>query len=504
MDGQRVHADLRRLPAHGRRARRPLRAEAHVHARRRDLHGRVGGGRARPLRRLADRGSRRPGPRRRDRHAADAHHPERGRPARPARRRARRVVRHRRARGRDGAARRRRRRGRDLVAVDLLAQRPRRPRAPAARDAAHGVDRPGQGPRPPGPRARERRDARARVGPDPRQRRRLDEPGHRRRARRRRSGAGGIRRLGAPGPRADVADGLLPRPRLRGRERRLAAHVLRDVRVDLPADAVLPDRAGLLAARVGAPRAALDDHADVRRADRGRAVGSNRRTAADGDGARAPGDRPRVDRIRLDGDGRLLVARPAVHALGSRYGALLRSRRERRPLGRPARAGGQGVRRQQRDPRGGRRPRRRRARLDLRPRRVDTRPRWRSTTGSCLRCGSAPSWSAWERCSRSSSRASGGRRRRPSRHQSSSSRRRRRPDALDEGTRSFERPPSVADARGLARGHRRRRGRDRDAPRREPHHRGRPDEQPRVRARRRGAVRGLPARPASARSATSS
>ena len=36
---------------------------------------------------------------------------------------------------------------------------------------------------------------------------------------------------------------------LRGRERRVAAHVLRHVRLDLPARAVPPDRAGLLAAR---------------------------------------------------------------------------------------------------------------------------------------------------------------------------------------------------------------------------------------------------------------
>ena len=271
MDGQRVHADLRRLPAHGRRARRPLRAEAHVHDRGRDLHRRLGGGRARSLGRLADRRSRRPGLRRGDRHAADAHDPQRCRLARAARRRARRVVGHRRARGRDGAARRRRGRRRDLVAVDLLAERARRSRAAAARDAADRVDRARQGARPARPRARERRDARDRVGPHPRQRRRLDEP----------SDLGSLT-VGAVGllafvwwelraTRADAADGLLPRPRVRGRERRLAAHVLRDVRLDLPAHAVLPDRAGLLAARVGAARAAVDDHADVRRADRGRA-----------------------------------------------------------------------------------------------------------------------------------------------------------------------------------------------------------------------------------------
>ena len=68
---------------------------------------------------------------------------------------------HRGPRGRHGAARRRRRRGRHLVAVDLLAERPRRPRPAAARDAAARVHRSGQGARPPGSRVRERRDARA-------------------------------------------------------------------------------------------------------------------------------------------------------------------------------------------------------------------------------------------------------------------------------------------------------------------------------------------------------
>ena len=39
------------------------------------------------------------------------------------------------------------------------------------------------------------------------------------------------------------------KPGVRARERLVAVHVLRDVRLDLPALAVLPDRAGLLAAR---------------------------------------------------------------------------------------------------------------------------------------------------------------------------------------------------------------------------------------------------------------
>ena len=97
--------------------------------------------RARAVDRLAHRRTRLPGRRRRDRDAADADDPERGRLRRPAGHGARRVVRHRRARRRDGAARRRRGRRGHLVAVDLLAQRPRRPPPAPARDAAARVAR---------------------------------------------------------------------------------------------------------------------------------------------------------------------------------------------------------------------------------------------------------------------------------------------------------------------------------------------------------------------------
>ncbi len=50
------------------------------------------------------------------------------------------------------------------------------------------------------------------------------------------------------------------------REPRVPAHVLRDVRLDLPAVPVLPDGAGLLAARLGPADPSVDAHADVRRA----------------------------------------------------------------------------------------------------------------------------------------------------------------------------------------------------------------------------------------------
>ena len=106
--------------------------------------------------------------------------------------------------------------------------------------------------RPAGRRARQRRPVRNRLGPRPRQRAGLGEPGDRRLARRRRDRLSAVRPLGAARRGADAADALLPEPHVRARERRVAVHVLRDVRLDLPARAVLPDRAGLLAASVRA------------------------------------------------------------------------------------------------------------------------------------------------------------------------------------------------------------------------------------------------------------
>ena len=130
-------------------ARRPLRPQAHVHHRRRHLHARPRRGRARAVGRLADRRARAAGHRRRDRHAAHADDPQRRR-RREARARARRLVRHRRPRGRDGAARRRGRRRRDLLAVDLLAERPRRASSCSRSRRCFARARAGQGARPPG------------------------------------------------------------------------------------------------------------------------------------------------------------------------------------------------------------------------------------------------------------------------------------------------------------------------------------------------------------------
>ena len=77
MDGQRLHADVRRAPADRRCARRPLRPAATVRARARDLHRRLGVRRGGAVDRGAERGAGAAGRRRRDRHAPDADHPQR-------------------------------------------------------------------------------------------------------------------------------------------------------------------------------------------------------------------------------------------------------------------------------------------------------------------------------------------------------------------------------------------------------------------------------------------
>ena len=100
---------------------------------------------------------------------------------------------------------------------------------------------------------------------------------------------------------------------------------------------------------------------------------------------------PGLDRRRLDRDGRLHVARRAVHPVGYRHGDVLRTDGERHPqLGQSGR-GGQGVRREQRHARGRRRVRRRGARVGVLAATAGTRRRRRSTTVSSSRRGSARS-----------------------------------------------------------------------------------------------------------------
>ena len=297
VDRERVHAHVRRPAPDRRGARRPLRAAAAVRDRADAVHARLGRGGARAV----DRGARRraggAGRGRGDHHPADADDPLRGGAGREARRRARRLGRDRRPRRRARPARRRRRRLGPLVAVDLLDQRPDRPRARCrwrcgawTRRTARPTASTCPASASPAPGCSESSGASsaatARAGRAPRSSLALAAGAA---ARRR------LRRLGAADGRADAADAVLPQPDVRDDEHRLAPDVLRDVRLDLPARAVLPDRAGLLAVRLGAADPAVDGDADLRRPDRGRALRPDRRAAADGARARPAGDRARLD-----------------------------------------------------------------------------------------------------------------------------------------------------------------------------------------------------------------
>ena len=164
-----------------------------------------------PTHRRADRRPRAPGRRRRDRHAAHADAALDRVPGREARPRDRRLVGHLRPRRRARPARRRRRRRRHLVALDLLAQRPDRHRARAARlrrltsPAAGGPARPRPGSRSAGSACSASSTASC-AAPS-----RLDRA---RTCSARSSPARScsrLRRLGAARAGADAADALLPR-----------------------------------------------------------------------------------------------------------------------------------------------------------------------------------------------------------------------------------------------------------------------------------------------------
>ena len=120
---------------------------------------------------------------------------------------------------------------------------------PARLAAPGGELRPELEARPAGARPRKRRPARDRLGPRARA---TASAGARLRSSARSPPAPCSWCCSSSGScahrRADAADALLPQPHVRAGERRVAVHVLRDVRLDLPARAVPPDRAGLLAA----------------------------------------------------------------------------------------------------------------------------------------------------------------------------------------------------------------------------------------------------------------
>ena len=248
VDGQRLHADLRRAAADRRRPRRPVRPPPHVRHRPDHLHGRLGS-------------------RRRSRRRSDvlilaravqgvggaivtplsltilsAAVPPQRRAAR-----ARRVGRHRRPRDRHRPARRRRHRPGRQLALDLLAQRARRHRRDRPRLLPPRGDPRTRGPaRPPRPRASPAPACWASCGASSTAT----------------TAAGPIRRSSpAIGVGALLLVGFVAWERARRATRCcrstcsaaaafaaantvVAADVLRDVRLDLPAVAVLPGRPG--------------------------------------------------------------------------------------------------------------------------------------------------------------------------------------------------------------------------------------------------------------------
>src|SRR5262249_41388037 len=108
----------------------------------------------------------------------------------------------------------------------------------------------------------------------------------------------GLRCVGAAYGVADAADALFLRPHVRAHKRGLTPDVLRDVRLDLPARAILPDGAALLTARVRPANPAVDGGADLRGAGRRRALCPDWRPAVDDSRPDAAGRRARLDRRR--------------------------------------------------------------------------------------------------------------------------------------------------------------------------------------------------------------
>ncbi len=236
VDGQRLHARLRRLPAHRRGAGRPLRPAAHVPDRHRRVHRRVGARRARSQHRCAGGRARAAGPGRRADHAADAHDAVR-RGRRPAAAGWRSAC----GRASAGSASRSARwsAARSSTGVSWHwifwvnvpdRRRPAavRPHAPRPESTARTPARPASAVGLAGAgllalvfgivRAEALGWTSATI---------VGQSRHRRRA------ARGVPRLGGSCRRADAAAALLPQPRLLGDERRVVRDVLRRLRLDL-------------------------------------------------------------------------------------------------------------------------------------------------------------------------------------------------------------------------------------------------------------------------------
>ena len=255
---RRLRADPRGLRAGGGVAGRQGRPQARLHARAGGLHRFVAGLRAGSRPALPEPLARGAGDRRGDdvRHLAGADRA--GVPGSRARDRARHLGRDHGRGGLDRAARGRCARGRAVVALDFPRERADRPGRARGRAAAVArVARPGRRRRrPPRRGAAVPRALPARLRADPRQRGGLGERPYRQLLRGLRTAARAVRGGGAPRRRPAARPLAVPQAGLHGRhDRRLRAGGV-DL-LDVPLHhALLPERAGLLAVRGGAPVAA--------------------------------------------------------------------------------------------------------------------------------------------------------------------------------------------------------------------------------------------------------
>ena len=352
---------------------------------------------------VLERRSRAAGHRRRDRRPVDADDPQRGCAGGETGARARRVGRHRRPGGRARSRRRRCRRPGNLLALDLLDQRPDRPRVDAARMAAPRRDPSSFGEaRPPRPRPRQRRAARDRLGSRARQRAGVGEPGDR-----------ALARPSAPRSSLRSFSGSSARRRRccpcgSSRTGRSARRTLR--RSSCSSGCSARSSCSRSSSR---PCRATRRFRRVCESFRGRRCRSSSRRSPGAMSDRIGGQRIMGVGLTLQAIGLGWIAavstpttpyseldRP-LHPLRHGHGALLRAGGERRPQQRATRGGGQGGRSEQRDPRARRGVRRRGARLALCPVRRLRDTGTRSSTDWCPPCGWAQPSSASARSPRS-------------------------------------------------------------------------------------------------------
>ena len=215
----------------------------------------------------------------------------------------------------------------------------------------------------------------------------------RRLAGRRRRARGRVRRLGAARPAPDAADALLPLPRVRGGQRRRLHHVLRRLRLDLPAGAVPAGHAGPLAAGGRACGRSRGRRCRCSIAPiAGHPVRPDRLAAADGDRPRAAGGALAWLARDLGARRRLLRRSCSRSRWPDRAWRSCSRPRPTRCSARSTSVGRPGLGRHERDPRARRRDGDRRAGHRCSPataptrRRRPTRTAWSAPSGSAPRC----------------------------------------------------------------------------------------------------------------------